>query len=1574
MSALYLSKVANQESKQALSKPEQDRPSETGKKAKLTKMAEDSQQRKDDVHQLPKETCPPGTEDIHGAHSQQLVPSQLSKENLYQQRQKCELRRLLKHTHPELRMLEDAVDEEFAEILSSESATAGETGYEGEVLSRCLLFENPGLSNNVPPCTPKIHMAGAVKRQDFSETAPGFDGPVDGPCTESAKGFVEDEKSAQFGPDLNRECEDEVVRIDVQATRRMFESQSRPNPEKPLQKVCNSGDDAKAVRLLYKQSETSSRDNQHIIYRGSSANLEEKPQLSCSHVAGQRTKNDCSGGEEVPPEETPFNYEATSFSDSVSCGEAIKTSTALIKNNPFISTNIEREHSIGNITKTQVCEAGVTANVKTRTHLFESMPFDKIRHQNKDDIETMVENIKETLDFLYHAKQIHLTGAIIEVNETMIAKKAKFTVSETGPQIDCDEVAEGGAQNFILQMLPRVNLKPQIRYLKENSKGCLVATIVDVPVHQHQFKTGKDTKTANVMQLVEDILTQDNSLRKGVIIQEDVSNYTEVMVYSLFRYFDEKDVKSYSPLRGEEYGKPEPESGGTETTRGPPNTSQDQTVPGSVRPEVKGNVKLFKSCIEKGDLEYLKTLQAEPTVQEQESLTTTGEDKDLHDEQREEESSMEWTPVDVKRLKSLFSGDQENFIPSAPISLGKRQPSTEFGTEASRQHQVKNTFEETTGREQEVCKVKVVPHHESTVNNRMHQADLTEVTNDADEISDLQTAIHSLQQATVEAKSFCHVIRETNKAPTQESSENHSVPVMSDYVTDSRTELPQQNVNRMVVSCAGLGMNELYSSSEKPKEFDQHHINNKPSNEDHTSENVKTVGSCQENSDYAQKQQNPAAKLSAHGSAITPTQEEEEEVVFQGTIKAAMESLEKSNINVTRGDFRAAMIYRNSNKPHQERSQSLASAQSLQSDELQPVTEPESIQGGTSAKSEPPPQTDKPDKRPVGPKPAIPPKPEHLKMKHRKKGTSKPTRRNATVDNKNPEAAQNDAVQSKEKAPQLSQPLPKVSNSCRDECEQAVLKSTNQSGNFQRNEPTGEVVQMRQGTEARHEIQTTPVTSKSQQTDESTVNGKQEINGILREQSPEKEPASMNETDESPLDFQEAFQKFGGKKTAVKRTAPVKPKRVKMVHTDGKSPKSFGDATALTHSNPPAELNVAESSSDEKGRDVKQGGKVEMRERRGQTETEFERRQRLSVHMDEIMRGNMTTAMEIFDNLRKQEQLQSILSRVEEIEQDTSEVDVKSLRRVFETVPDWVVVSKEKQKSLGVENTKEKMGQLPADRTQSKTSMAHVYGDLERASEEIMNLKEQTLARLLDIEEAIRKALFSVSTLKSDADIVGLSCLFKESLGAVQGPSSSANISKISIGSSRIKTQEGLGSSTSQGEKITEVSSSKQRPSPPSSPAFISIQSAARKRDEAGVAPPEPTMCPACRRSPKPEEKFRTTKTVTCNSPAQKRKTVPTKKGKRQCNHSPPSSNREVTVLQVQTDSEGNSIAGTITENYERADNFGNRFHSSKTSNVVDILPETPTTSQAGISQANYQVAPHPEVQLPLNQTNTPRT
>ncbi|KAE8279837.1 Xin actin-binding repeat-containing protein 1 Cardiomyopathy-associated protein 1 [Larimichthys crocea] len=92
-------------------------------------------------------------------------------------------------------------------------------------------------------------------------------------------------------------------------------------------------------------------------------------------------------------------------------------------------------------------------------------------------------------------------------------------------------------------------------------------------------------------------------------------------------------------------------------------------------------------------------------------------------------------------------------------------------------------------------------------------------------------------------------------------------------------------------------------------------------------------------------------------------------------------------------------------------------------------------------------------------------------------------------------------------------------------------------------------------------------------------------------------------------------------------------------------------------------------SKDKHKKEMKQESKVELREKKGRTETEDERRQRLSVHMDEIMRGNITAAMEIFDNLRKQEELKSILSRVEEIEQDTSEVDCNKKLSMYNYAP-----------------------------------------------------------------------------------------------------------------------------------------------------------------------------------------------------------------------------------------------------------------------------------------------------------------
>ncbi|XP_044032527.1 LIM domain-containing protein isoform X2 [Siniperca chuatsi] len=1624
MSALYLSKVAPQESTHSLLKPAQDQSSESGKRVKLTKMAENSQQRRDELpppsvrHQL-------GPEDIAGAHFQQSMPSQLSKEKLYQQRQKCELRRLLKHTHPELKMLDEVVDEELAEVLRSETGvTAGETGYEGEVLSRRLIFENCALSDKVSLYTPKMRRAeGTVERGDVSKTSAVFEEHEVRPYNESVKGIMEDDKTLGSSPDPNIECEEEMIRIDVQATRRIFESQSvntsRINPDNKFHgKVSISGDE---TGQPHKQG-------------------------PCVHIIGQSTDHEFSGREEVSTGDTVFEDESASLLDQEKSVEIIKTSAALFQNNPFIPTNIESEHSFVHTSKSQspakddgTAQDNMIANVKNRAHMFESMPFDKIRHQNKDEIETMVENIKETLNSLYHVNALHSDGSIIEVNETMIAKKAKFTLLEGGPKIKYDEVAEGGAQNFILQLLPRAKLKRQITYLKEDSKGSMGATVINVPVQQHQFATIQDTefKTANVVQLVEDILNQDNSLRKGVIIQEDVDRCAEVIVYSLYNYFGEEDVKSYCPPQGAEYDEPEPERSDVnkidnqELRKGIIEstisclleTSKDQICQGLIRPEitVKGNVKLFKGCIEKGDLEHLKTLQAEPTEQEQElppnqNVAGQGMDHEQRGDQAEE-SASEWVPVDIKRLKNMFSGDQrpaqpkqnawENLAQSTTIScaftgqnvsLGKNLSSTECKVGVFSHGQVKNTFRECGAQTQEeACNSTVAPqgsylHLQTQDNGRVHQAELGEVVDDNDEISDLQTAIHSLQQATVEAKSLHHSSQEKQKFLVQEYfKEPFSVTAGNVKHSRTKAELSQENEDPKEHPCTEPRWGELPSASNVTSEHksDSQHKKTETCHKDTNSEDVQTTETCskmgQKGTEVVQKQHFRASMVSVHSPETTAAQQEDEEVDFGGKLKAALDSLERSNINVSRGDFRAAMIYRNLSKPHKQRSQNVVA---MSKEEVCPVTEPKSTQAPlrqevskeqvTAVNASPPSQSETLNKaatsavsekstRPVGPKPAIWPKPEHLKVKQRDI---------QSINTKNPEATQTNTVRPEVAVPQ---PLSITSMSHKDEHKQDLFKMNSGANSgpdlvgHQRNELFDEAIQMSQKTEVRHQVQGSVVTLESDNTDKNINNRPQEINSTAEEKIPQDFPIkeNVNET-ESHVDFHEACKKFGGKKAFSVMNAPVKPKRVKIAQPDNKNPKNIsGDnnSSILAHvvekpqqtpsgpsCNKPNTCGQTADSKDKHDKEIKQKSKVEMREKKGRTETEDERRQRLSVHMDEIMRGNITAAMDIFDNLRKQEELQSILSRVEEIEQDTSKVDVRSLRGVFENVPDWVVNSdKKKQKKVKVENKEERMP-LTRDNTEHKSSMAHVFGDLERASEEIMNLKEQTLARLMDIEEAIKKALYSVSTLKSDSDIAGLSCLFKESLGTVQGSPSSGNIRKICIGSSRMKslpTQECPTAQVnavlpvSQGASI-EVATAKQRASPPSSPAFISIQSAARKAE---VLPPETTIFLTCQHSPKTEEKFRTTKTLTCNSPAQNRKSDPREGGKQNPSYNPVNPKRELSVLDVQTDT------------------FGNQFYSSITSTVVTTHPVTTTsTGQAVVSPATYQVTKYPEVQLPINQ------
>lgn len=1434
-------------------------------------------------------------EDLPRASSQPLEPLQLSRETLYKQRQKCELRRLLKHTHPELKMVDDFVDEELAEVWSSEEVAAGETGYEGEVLTRRLIFENRALGDNALPSTLKIQTAqGGGERCDFNKT-------VLEPQTER---ILEDDTSFNANLELKKYSEEDLKRIDVQATRRIFENQSqsisRPNQDGSQGKVSMFGDEGSILEKQNKQSECKERE--HSGDKSSTNNMEEQLQVSCNDAVAQRSGLSshevvCSGGTLTEQE---------SFSDSGSQGKMIKTSAALFLNNPFISGNVEQQKSFDSESlnhQSVGAEDGLTVNVKNRTSLFESMPFDKIRHQNKEEVETLVENIKETLSFLFHVKAIHSSGAIIEVNETMKAKRAPFLLSDSGPQIDYDDVTEGGAQNLILQLLPRTNLKPQITYLKEDREGHMQAMVVDVPHHQHQFSANRDTefKTANMLQLVEDILNQDNSLRKGLIVQEDANNFTEVVLYSLYKYFDEQDVKSYIP----------PQTSDKESVETIDDSLKDQQICAELDMHgVKGNVKLFKDCIEKGDFEYLKTLQAGSAVQEEEC----SENQKLagHNGDQVDESNTEWVPVDIKKLKSMFSKDKTNVqgahMSSAHVSnvsFAKSQ-SPEINTREGSSVEVKN---ECGSLAQEEAFCSVVPQSGEQVD--VNQATLMEELNTAQQVSTLQNAIHDLQQATIEAKLLYQSLQETKKIQLQEFSDKADVEPLGNL---------SQDVGQKVESCTAAGSHECLPLNIITRQDEM----TKTDHDDEKSEKGQIYEARNKKDqvdDVILKQDDQADVTLESSSRVSPSMDEEQEAVLQGKMQAALESLERSNINVTRGDFRAAMIYRNSHKPCQAKRQEQEKEKVVTDSKLAqaPLKQGALVENSPhDANNKMKGQTDpasRKSKKSSGPKPAIPPKPQHLKQNQ----STTPKKSNET---------QNKKTRNKKLTSQ-SPKIPQVS--ILDENKQS--RPNDRSKEHQRHEVLNEPVMFQQT--KIDPVQSSAIASESNQTDNTITTGRPEMNPAVEKHSSQNATGedNRNKTDKNQTDLKGASQDSGGKKEFSLKTAPPKPKRLKIFQTEDKVNDSKPAQSNVDPS--PDTCRLIEIKKDEQEAEVKQEGKVEMREKAEQIQAEENCRERL----DEIVRGNITAAMEIFDNLQKQEQLQSILSRVEEIEKDTSEVDVRALRRAFESVPDWVVrPDKRKEKNREAEN-KDKRPAVPREKTDSSSSMAHVYGDLERASAEIMNLKEQTIARLLDIEDAIRKALYSVSTLKSDSDIASLSCLLRESFGQKTSPAGRT-------------WSQGANESYNTREIPVETSSASHQQSPPSTPSSIAIQSQ------------ETRLCPTCQQNSK-EEKFRSAKTLICNSPAQDRRMNGSKSGQ---NPDTPISNREVSVLEVQTDRDGNGVAAN--SNHEKTNGSGTHFYSSKT--VMATQPESiNATSQAVFSPSTHQVSTYPEVQLPRNQIST---
>lgn len=276
---------------------------------------------------------------------------------------------------------------------------------------------------------------------------------------------------------------------------------------------------------------------------------------------------------------------------------------------------------------------------------------------------------------------VHSSGIIIEANENKNVSMAKYQLeSNTGVQIQKEEVVGGNIRNIMLQLLLKPTLKTQVTLLREVETGKVNTTVVELPVYQSAstINLERDQRIQNIVQMIDELLVQDKNLKKGIIMQETADGQAEMSVYSLICHCETKTESHVI------------EKGDVKSTIG--NllaTANSQRTAASCRVDEneKGNVNLYKSCIEKGDLHYLKSLQAEALGDEVDHNLLAKEhieivQGDVREAKRslcQQKEQVERTisdvlPGDVKNTKRVFTSDcsltVENCIPKEEIIPG----------------------------------------------------------------------------------------------------------------------------------------------------------------------------------------------------------------------------------------------------------------------------------------------------------------------------------------------------------------------------------------------------------------------------------------------------------------------------------------------------------------------------------------------------------------------------------------------------------------------------------------------------------------------------------------------------------------------------------------------------------------------------------------------------------------------------------------------------------------------------------------------------------------------------------------
>ncbi|XP_074483863.1 uncharacterized protein xirp2a isoform X1 [Sebastes fasciatus] len=278
----------------------------------------------------------------------------------------------------------------------------------------------------------------------------------------------------------------------------------------------------------------------------------------------------------------------------------VKQSVWLFEKQPLDSIKETDETELV-VTKEEIPQA----DVKSTTWLFESTPFHEFNESSAEKTEIMGKSIKETLEELYCRKMVESQGVLIEADEIGDVRMAKFKLqNQEAPQIQREEIIRGDLSNIMMNLLNRSEITERGITIDSEERGNINTTVKQLLNQERGVNVEKEEIIrGDIREAVNNLLKDEGSAKRGILIQEDEKGDVRMTIYSLLNKGESSSTEKEDIIHGnvsKTLHRLLSNSGGEDSKRIRIGDSE------------RGNVSFYSTCIESGALDYLKQLQYEP--------------------------------------------------------------------------------------------------------------------------------------------------------------------------------------------------------------------------------------------------------------------------------------------------------------------------------------------------------------------------------------------------------------------------------------------------------------------------------------------------------------------------------------------------------------------------------------------------------------------------------------------------------------------------------------------------------------------------------------------------------------------------------------------------------------------------------------------------------------------------------------------------------------------------------------------------------------------------------------------------